>query len=137
MDSILEAYHAFRESDCYSLWLPYLRLGAMFIIGFVVGLGTVVAESEVMAKALMAVRQALRDIGIADKQAADLLGVNLGNLSDKLRGERALTVESLSKFPVEFWQALPVRLAMTFGMSTQVRVGLALHSQSQSKERVA
>ena len=135
MDGILHMLNGWRESDSYSLWLPYLQGGALFLMGFATGalLAIAVQVDDVLA----AVRQSLRDIGITDKSAAGLLGVNRGNLCDKLRGERALTLEALAKFPIEFFQAFPVRLAMRYGSPAHVVVGARLAREARRQARMS
>lgn len=133
MENILNALNEFRQSNEFPLWLPYLRLVVMLVVGCVLCLASAVQIQDVLA----AVRQTLRDIGVTDKDACGLLGVNRGNLCDKLRGERPWTLESLSKFPVEFWQAFPVRLAMCYGSPSHVVVGARLARDARRQARMS
>jgi len=134
MDGILDLLNAWRESESFSLWVPYLRVVGMFVIGLCVGM--VWAMAVQVEDVLGAVRATLRDIGVTDKEACALLGVNRSNLCDKVRGERPWTLESLSKFPVDFWQAFPVRLAMQFGSPAHVVVGARLARDARRQARM-
>lgn len=134
MDGMLHILNAWRESKEFPLWLPYLRVAAMVVAGFSVGLiSTVVQVDDV----LTAVRDALRDIGISDKDACTFLGVNRGNLCDKLRGERPFTLQAASKFPIEFWQAFSVRLAMRVGSPAHVMAGMRLARDARRQSRMS
>lgn len=135
MDAILDLLNAFRESDFYPLALPYMRVCGVCVMGF--AWGVVLAVAVELDDVLAAVRQTLRDIGITDKEAAHLLGVNPSNLYDKLRGERALTLAALAKFGSDFFQAFPVRLAMRYGSPAHVVVGARLARDARRQARMS
>jgi hypothetical protein len=134
MDGILHSLNAWRESSDFPQWLPYLRLLATLMIGFTVGLVAAVVEVD---EILAAARAALRDIELCDKQGMELLGVNRGNYSDKLRGVRPFTVEALAKFPIEFWQAFSVRIAMRVGPPAHIAVAGRLARDARRQARMS
>lgn len=140
MDAILDPLNAWRESSDYSLWLPYLRFAAMFVLGCVVGVGVALTEQDVLAD----IRAALRHAGINDKAVTAYFNVNYGNCSDRLRGERPLTVAKLASLPSEFWQWFAVATASRHGVPVLVTTGARLHRRqarmglsSQSQERAS
>lgn len=122
MDPILDALNSFRQGIDYPLYLPYLRFGVMVVVGCCVGIMSALTSEDVLAD----IRSAIRHAGLTDKDVTAFFAVTRGNCSDRLRGERPLTIQKLASLPVEFWQWWAVTMARRHGVPVEVTTGARL-----------
>ncbi len=122
MGEILDLLNSFREGSLYPLALPYLKVAALLIVGAGAGVAMTVRCDDALAD----VRTALRQAGITDKEAAGYFGGSIGNFSDRMTGERSLTIQKLASLPAEFWRWWAVATAVRHGLPVPVTVGARL-----------
>jgi hypothetical protein len=121
MDAILTALHAFRETNDFAAW-QHVGRHVVLGLGVIVFIAATFSEADVLAD----VRAALRLAGLSDKAAAADMAVNQGLCSQKLHGDRPLTIRALSLLPTEFWRWFAVVTAQRHGVPVMVTAGARL-----------
>jgi len=120
MDSILAALNHWHQSTEFAASVPWLRLVATVLAGGVYcAAGFAVQRDDLLA----ALRQAIADAGLQEKQVAT---GSKGLLSQKLSGVRPLTFDALAEMPVPVIQWFTVRLCERVGIPSTVLTGARL-----------
>lgn len=118
MDAIIVAAESFRQSHLFTAVVRPVLLAMPLVLVL-----AVVQRDDL----LRSIREALHHAELQHKAVAGYMGdVNLSLVSLRLNGGKPLTVDTLAKLPVEFWQWWAVCVNRQVGTPALVRSGARL-----------
>lgn len=129
MAAILNALEPLREFTKFTLELHAVRLIALAVFGFLCPVAVCIQRDHLHA----ALRQAIADAGLSEKQAAGEHSAHL--LSMRLNGNKPITFDTLAGMPTEAIQWFAVELAALVGVPHRAVVGARLAKMTLSHNR--
>jgi hypothetical protein len=120
MDAILHSLEPLREFTKFTLELYAVKLIALAVFGFLCPVAVCIQRDHLHA----ALRQAIADAGLSEKQAAGTHSPHL--LSMRLNGNKPITFDTLAQMPEGVLPHFLVRVACLVGVPNTVTVGARL-----------
>ena len=131
-------------SNGHRPWSPMMRERALAVLGEVPGQGLVYRQGGLVQGESTRIRERARELGLAQKDLADLVGVSAGHMSDVCRGRRHMSpevqarVEAALGGPVEIAPAVcpsrkhgPVKGQTTWIRERARELGMSLRELAQ------